>query len=85
MLPREAFEQGQNIDIRQIRFEIKHIGLTNRNMIIEACNGDPNKYFTAGQRVEIGMCLFLIRYIGEKDGIVSMDEISDHQQKGGPK
>jgi sorbitol-specific phosphotransferase system component IIA len=83
MLPHEAFEQGQNIDIRQLRFEIKHVGQTNGNMIIEACNGDPNKYLTAGQRIEIGRCLFLIRYIGEKDGIVSMDEISD-EQKGGP-
>ncbi len=81
MLPREVFEPGQTIDIGPLRFEIKHIGQTNRNMIIEAGNGDPNQYLAAGQRIEIGKCIFLIHYIGEKDGIVSMDEISDVNSK----
>jgi len=77
MLPREVFEHGQTLDIGTLRFEIKHIGQTNRNMIIEARNGDPNQYLSTGQRIEIGKCLFLIHYIGANDCIVSMDEISD--------
>ncbi len=80
MLLREIFKQGQKIDIRQCQFEIKHIGQTNRNMIMETCGSDPHRYFSVGQRLEIDRCLFLIRHIGEKAGIISMDEISEDNQ-----
>ena len=37
---------------------------------------DPNKYFSLGQRISIGQCLFIVRHVGLTDNIMILEEIS---------
>ena len=76
----DVFQEGQKVTLKQCELEVKYVGGHIGALILEAVNGEAEKYFSVGQRYEIRTFLLVIRYIG-KDGIVSLELVNGDVSK----